>query len=143
MAPKWHFDINWQTEKKEYPYFYSKCTKSHMKGLKNSPFDVGGIPKEVIQGLNAGIRAQITESHFDFWCLKNWSLILSRLANVSDMNSNFFPIIFCDLKSWIFPVKFCWTVIARLFQQTVNQQQAHFKIQSMYYQSQLDLVVLR
>ena len=37
-----------------------------MKGLKNSPFDVGGIPKEVIQGLNAGIRAQITESHFDF-----------------------------------------------------------------------------
>jgi hypothetical protein len=53
-------------KKKEYPYFYSKCTKSHMKGLKNSPFDVGGIPKEVIQGLNAGIRVQITESHFDF-----------------------------------------------------------------------------
>ena len=52
-----------------------------MKGLKNSPFDVGGIPKEVIQGLNAGIRAQITESHFDFWCLKNWSLILSSVKD--------------------------------------------------------------
>ena len=127
-APKWHFDINWQTEKQVYPYFFSKCTKSHMKGLKNSPFDVGGIPKEDIQGLNAGLRAQITESHFDFWCLKNWGLFLSRVANVSDMNS--IEIKFRSVNfSWLefFPSNFTGRWI--LFQQQrASTTQTHFKV---------------
>ena len=62
-----------------YSLFFVICTESRQRYLKNSPFDVGSISKEAIQGFNAGIRAQITESHFDFWCLKNRGLFLSRV----------------------------------------------------------------
>ena len=100
----------------------SKCTKSQKKGLKNSPFDVGGIPKEVIQGLNAGIRVQITESHFDFWCLENWGIFLSRITTcqINSIEIKFLSFNF----SWLefFPSNF----VGRLFQ--LFSCSAHFKV---------------